>query len=298
LEPAYGIEGSVARETLAAALPADRLKCVQLLDSDSTISYDYASAAGQFAQINGVLAALVFAALVFILERSHSSDYAALLPPPLILLPLTFGVAVLSAYQYSIVNSYALCETVAALAMVAAPSFAFVVLAIIATMATMFSEIEGAGGRSAFVVTVALYGATTLLAIANVAITVFDMSATFGLAESPNVIAAHTLMGLTAAGVVLVTFYLLVERRYASKVPVLRRTTQQAVVFGIAGLSAMFIVGSGVLFAVTAIVPDWTSVHSAEAVGRLLAKYGWVPPMLTGLMAGLLASLMRWAQAP
>ena len=267
-------------------------RCVDLVESTSNAVYDYATAAGQFSQINGVLAALVFAAFVFILERGDSFERS--FPVSLNLLPVTFGVAILSAYQYSIVNSYGTCEVIAVLAIVAGPSFSFVILAIIASMATMFAEIGGDAGKSAYLVTVALFAATAGLTVGNVAITVMDARATFGLEYSANSLLSHTLMGLLTGAAVLLLFYILVNRGGAAKVPVLRVMRGSAVVPLIAVTTSMFVVASGVLFAFVGIVPDWASEESARAVGRQLLRLGWISPVLTGLMAGLLGALTWW----
>lgn len=267
-------------------------RCINLIESSPNAIYDYATAAGEFAQVNGVLAALVFAAFVFILERSHNREHA--FPVALILLPVTFGVAIVSAYKYSIVHSYMICETVAMLATIAGPSFAFVVLAIIATMATMFAEIEGEVGKSAYLVTVALLFATAALAISNVAITVSDASVAFGFDASASTVVWHTLMGLLAAAIVLLVFHILVNRRQATRIPLLRLVSSRAVVPIFAIMAAGFVVVSGALFAYVGTAVDWTSEVSSRAIGDLLSRTGWMAPVVTGLMAGFLGAVTWW----
>lgn len=276
-----------------SALPEVGSSCVSLHYSEPSIIYDYAAAAGQFAQVNGVLAALVFAAFVFILERG--SSFKETIPSTVILLPVTFGVAVLSAYQYSIISSYLACETVAVLAILAGPSFSFVILAIVASMATMFVEIQGESGKSAFVVTVALFSATAALTIGNVSITVQDARATFSLEASVPILLQHTLAGLSLGALVILLFHLLVTRRYVSRVPCLKSMKGSTVVPLIAIATAALLLASGVLFATVGVAPDWASEESVRTVGEHLLRWGWTAPVLTGVLAGCLGAVISWA---
>jgi hypothetical protein len=256
------------------------MTCRNLIRSDAGVVYDYASAAGQFSQVNGVLAALVFAALVFILERKKVPGSQFIVP--MLLLPMTFSIAILTAYKYSIINSYTICELVSLLAMVAGPSFAFVVLAIVATMASM---LQAVGSVSAHRITVALFAATALLSIGNVAITVHQAALTFDVGPGSIQIAWYTGAGLVSTAIAFAFVAHHVDR-YSIVDAVLPKPTIPKRVVNIASLAMFgFIVVSGAAFATIAVVPDWTQPNTADEFARVLVRIGYIPVVVTGLMA-------------
>lgn len=284
------VNGSVLPEHLVASAAelAPGRQCFSLV-ADEALLYDYTAAAELFSQINGGLAALVFAAIIFLIER-HTADERLQPRRAFQLLPVIFVAAVLTAYQYGVVAADRLCERVAIMAILAGTGFVFVVLAVMATTATLLAY----GGReltSAASVASAGFVVASVAGCLNLALALSDAREEFGLAELSGV-------GLTSAAVVplvIATGIAIGGERFRTRLPPTSRI-RKAVRFDLAvlGVSSAALLGSIVLFSLASSNGTWDRAIGVQWMSWLNYAVPASVAIFTGALgAGILADRRR-----
>lgn len=210
-------------------------------------SYSLSASSGLHSQVNGVLAGLTLATLVFVVQQ-HRHDARA--RSTLALLPILFVSSVGAAFEFAVVSGDRICERSAVLYLLAASLYVLSVVTITAVFRSLiWLNLEpGAGSRDpATAAAGATFVVAAIAASLHYVVAWKDLAVEFGrVSEREVVLVAPSLV---AASVVVTG-----ARFVRSRLP---RAPQMIGYAFLAG-AVLFILGNLTAFALLASVTDWS----------------------------------------